>query len=151
MSSLFIGRHSRCDHICYSILATTKGGRRTWSFFVGLLPSAFTLTGYVMIPSMCEQVQSLELEVPKAIVYSVIAAGMTGIIYLIPLLFVMPNVNKLLSIQTGQPIAYISTQAGGFSLMCLIFGVQFFASFYSSAAFNVFTGAATSPWQTRLW
>ncbi|CAF1251021.1 unnamed protein product [Adineta ricciae] len=87
-----------------------------------------------MIPSMCEQVQNPEPEVPKAIVYSVIAAGMIGIIYLIPLLFVMSNVNKLLSIPTGQPIAYIFTQSTG--LLGLIY-------FYSSAAFNAFTGVTT--------
>ena len=143
--------------ISVTLLATAKGGRRSasyvftefdttrsgwppvWSFFVGLLPSAFTLTGYGMIPSMCEQVQNPEREVPKAMVYSVVAAGMTGVIYLIPLLFVMPDVNKLLSIPIGQPIAYIFTQttgsiAGGFGLMCLIFGIQFFAAISSLTA-----------------
>lgn len=46
-----------------------------------------------------------EREVPKAMVLSVAAAGITGIIYLIPILFVLPDVSLLLS--QAQPIGLI--------------------------------------------
>ena len=49
-----------------------------WAFFVGLLQAAYTLTGYGMVASMCEEVQNPHREVPKAIVLSVAAAGITG-------------------------------------------------------------------------
>jgi amino acid transporter len=109
-----------------------SGWPPVWSFFVGLLQSAYTLTGYGMVASMCEEVQNPEKEVPKAMVLSVVAAGITGVVYLIPILFVMPNVDELLSVSTGQPIGYLfmkatGSAAGGFGLLFLLIVIQFFA------------------------
>ncbi|CAF2838973.1 unnamed protein product [Rotaria sp. Silwood2] len=119
--------------------ATRAGWAPGWAFFVGLLQSAYTLTGYGMVAAMCEEVQHPEREVPKAMVFSVVAAGITGVIYLIPILFVMPDVDKLLSISTGQPIGYLFMTAtgsagGGFGLLLLLIGIQFFAAIGSLTA-----------------
>lgn len=37
-------------------------------------------------------------------VLSVAAAGLTGVVYLIPILFVLPKVELLLAVKNGQPI-----------------------------------------------
>lgn len=81
---------------------------------------------------MCEEIQMPEREVPKAMVLSVAAAGITGVIYLIPILFVLPDVSLLLSVANGQPIGLIFKTAtgstgGGFALLFLILGILFFA------------------------
>jgi amino acid transporter len=103
-----------------------------WAFFVGLLQAAYTLTGYGMVAAMCEEVAYPEREVPKAIVLSVAAAGVTGVIYLIPILFVLPDVQILLDVANGQPIGLLfktvtGSAAGGFGLLFLILGILFFA------------------------
>ena len=49
-----------------------------------------------MVAAMCEEVDNPSREVPKAIFLSVAAAGVTGVIYLIPILFVLPDVQLLL-------------------------------------------------------
>jgi amino acid transporter len=92
-----------------------------------------------MVAAMCEEVQNPEREVPKAMVLSVVTAGITGVIYLIPILFVMPDIDKLLVVSTGQPIGYLFMTAtgsagGGFGLLCLIIGIQFFAGIGSLTA-----------------
>jgi amino acid transporter len=84
-----------------------------------------------MVASMCEEVQNPEREVPKAMVLSVAAAGFTGL-YLISILFVLPDVPLLLSVANGQPIRLIfkiatGSAAGGFRLLFLILGILFFA------------------------
>lgn len=112
--------------------ASASGWPWGWSFFVGLLQPAYVLTGYGMVASMCEEVQNPEREVPKAIVLSVAAAGLTGLIYLIPILFVLPDVQTLLDIANGQPIGYIFKTAtgsagGGFGLLFLVLGIWLFA------------------------
>ena len=81
---------------------------------------------------MCEEVKSPEREVPKAMVLSVAAAGLTGLIYLIPILFVLPDVTTLLEVANGQPIGLIfklvtGSPGGGFGLLFLILGIMFFA------------------------
>jgi amino acid transporter len=65
-------------------------------------------------------------------VLSVAAAGVAGIIYLIPILFVLPDVGLLLSIVNGQPIGLIfkiatGSSGGGFGLLFLILGILSFA------------------------
>ncbi|PHH61596.1 hypothetical protein CDD81_8111 [Ophiocordyceps australis] len=112
--------------------ASASGWPSAWSFFVGLLQPAYTLTGYGMVASMCEEVQAPQHQVPKAIVLSVVAAGFTGIIYLVPLLFVLPDVATLLAVANSQPIGLLfhtvtGSAAGGFGLLFLILGILFFA------------------------
>lgn len=112
--------------------ASASGWPWGWSFFVGLLQPAYVLTGYGMVASMCEEVQNPEREVPKAIVLSVVAAGLTGLVFLIPILFVLPDVQTLLDVANGQPIGLIFKTAtgsagGGFGLLFLILGIWLFA------------------------
>jgi len=85
-----------------------------------------------MVAAMCEEVQNPEREVPKAIVLSVVAAGITGILYLVPLLFVLPDIQMLLSVANSQPIGLLfktvtGSAAGGFGLLFLILGILMFA------------------------
>lgn len=85
-----------------------------------------------MVAAMCEEVSNPSREVPKAIVLSVAAAGVTGVIYLIPILFVLPDVKMLLSVANGQPIGLLfktvtGSAGGGFGLLFLILGILFFA------------------------
>ncbi|KAI9048048.1 hypothetical protein LZ554_007845 [Drepanopeziza brunnea f. sp. 'monogermtubi'] len=119
--------------------ASASGWPSGWAWFVGLLQAAYTLTGYGMVASMCEEVQNPGREVPKAMVLSVAAAGLTGIIYLIPILFVLPDVPLLLSVANGQPIGLIfkiatGSAGGGFALLFLILGILFFAGVGSLTA-----------------
>lgn len=132
--------------------ASASGWPSGWSFFVGLLqgeffPScarawycddanihtaAYTLTGYGMVASLNEEVQNPQREVPRAIVLSVVAAGVTGVIYLIPILFVLPDVQMLLNVPNSQPIGLLfktvtGSAAGGFGLLFLILGILMFA------------------------
>lgn len=87
----------------------------------------------------CEEVQNPEREVPKAMVLSVVAAGITGVMYLIPILFVLPDVDALLAVATGQPIGLVfkeatGSAAGGFGLLFLLLGILFFAGVGSLTA-----------------
>lgn len=72
-------------------------------------------------------------------VLSVVAAGITGVVYLIPVLFVLPDIDTLLAVSTGQPIGLVfktatGSSAGGFGLLFLILGILFFAGVGSLTA-----------------
>ncbi|KAI9801889.1 MAG: hypothetical protein M1833_002203 [Piccolia ochrophora] len=112
--------------------ASASGWPPGWAFFVGLLQAAYTLTGYGMVAALCEEVQTPHREVPKAMVLSVAAAAVTGLIYLIPLLFVLRDIQELLDVSNSQPIGLLfkkvtGSAAGGFGLLFLILGILFFA------------------------
>lgn len=123
---------SHCHHPSQSASAHCRVRAPGWSFFVGLLQAAYTLTGYGMVAAMCEEVQNPEREVPKAMVLSVAAASVTGLFFLIPILFVLPDIPTLLGVPSGQPLGLLfktvtGSAAGGFGLLFLILGVMFFA------------------------
>jgi amino acid transporter len=85
-----------------------------------------------MVAAMCEEVQNPHLEVPRAIVLSVVGAGITGVVYLLPILFVLPPVEVLLGVMNGQPIGLLfkivtGSASGGFGLLFLLLGVWMFA------------------------
>ncbi|EPQ30757.1 uncharacterized protein PFL1_01658 [Pseudozyma flocculosa PF-1] len=136
--------------ILVTLLAMAKDGRRDagfvfggwenssgwpdgWAFFVGLLQAAYTLTGYGTVASLSEEVNHPEEQVPRAIVWSVVAASITGFFYLIPILFVLtPDFSELLATAAGQPIPVLfhlatGSAGGGFALTFLILGVFAFA------------------------
>ncbi|KXL41824.1 hypothetical protein M433DRAFT_153829 [Acidomyces richmondensis BFW] len=112
--------------------ASASGWASGWAFFVGLLQPAYVLTGYGLVAAMCEEVQNPHREVPKAMVLSVAAAGVTGLFYLVPILFVLPDVQYLLGAASSQPIGLVFKAAtgstgGGFGLLFLILGILMFA------------------------
>lgn len=112
--------------------ASASGWPNGWAFFVGLLQAAYTLTGYGMVAAMCEEVQNPEREVPRGMVLSVAAAGLTGVVYLLPILFVLPNVDVLLAVPSGMPIGTLfmlvtGSPSGGFGLLFLLLGILLFA------------------------
>ncbi|BEJ15277.1 hypothetical protein CspHIS471_0410440 [Cutaneotrichosporon sp. HIS471] len=121
--------------------SSLSGWPQAWSFFVGLLQAAYTLTGYGMVAALCEEVHSPQKEVPKAMVYSVIAAGITGIVYLLPIIFVLPvdKIEYLLAVPSLQPMPELykivtRSSAGAMCLLTLILGIWFFATVGSLTA-----------------
>lgn len=132
---LVLAPHRRSGEFVFAHFnASASGWPDGWAFFVGLLQAAYTLTGYGLVAAMCEEVQRPEREVPKAMVLSVAAAGLTGIVYLIPLMFVLPDIDMLLKVADagGQPIGLLfktvtGSAAGGFGMLFLIIGIMFFA------------------------
>lgn len=121
--------------------ATASGWTPGWAFFVGLLQAAYTLTGYGMVASMCEEVQNPQHEVPKGMILSVVAAAITGVIYLLPVLFTLPidKIQYLLDAPDSMPIGLFfklvtGSSAGGFGLLFLLLGILFTAGVGSTTA-----------------
>lgn len=105
---------------------------RSAAFFVGLLQAAYTLTGYGTIAQCCEESRDPAREVPRAMVGSVLAASLSGLLYLVPILFVLPDITTLLGATSGQPITLLfhlvtGSTGGAFGMLFLIFGIYFFA------------------------
>ncbi|AOA61969.1 Putative polyamine transporter [Komagataella phaffii CBS 7435] len=82
------------------VLSNFDASRSGWppviAFFVGLQPAAFTLQGFGMIPAMTDEVKKPEKNIPKGMVLAVLVAGITGVIFIIPILTILPELNLLL-------------------------------------------------------
>ncbi|KAJ3528309.1 hypothetical protein NM208_g10259 [Fusarium decemcellulare] len=120
-----------------TILAIAKNGRRDarwvfthfeansgwpdgWSFCVGLLHAAYATSSTGMIISMCEEVRKPEVQVPKAMVATILINLFAGLLFLIPLVFVSPDMQDMLAM--AQPVPYIvksavGSEGGSFALL----------------------------------
>ncbi|KAJ6261346.1 hypothetical protein Dda_4016 [Drechslerella dactyloides] len=112
------------------VLAIAKNGRRDaefvftnftpqsgwvpgWSFMIGLLHAGYATSSTGMIISMCEEVRHPSTQVPKAMVGTILLNTICGLIFLIPLVFVIPDLAELAALASGQPLPTIIKSAVG--------------------------------------
>jgi amino acid transporter len=114
--------------IAATVLAIAKNGRRDaafvfthfeagsgwtpgWSFMVGLLHAAYATSSTGMIISMCEEVRQPATQVPKAMVLTILINTFAGLLFMIPLMFVLPELSEVA--QLAQPVPAIIKSAVG--------------------------------------
>ncbi|KAG9234910.1 amino acid/polyamine transporter I [Amylocarpus encephaloides] len=100
----------------------TSGWPAGWSFCVGLLQAAYATSSTGMIISMCEETQNPSVQVPKAMVGTIILNTICGLLFMIPLLFVLPNLADMVALASGQPVppiiaSAVGSQGGAFALL----------------------------------
>src|SRR4051812_12406542 len=64
---------------------------------------------------MCEEVEQPATQVPKAMVGTIILNTFAGLLFLIPLVFVLPNQAELVALVSAQPVPVIIKSAVGSS------------------------------------
>ncbi|TFY77230.1 hypothetical protein EWM64_g6782 [Hericium alpestre] len=106
---------------------------------------AYTYSAIGMIASMAEEVHNPAVELPKAIAWSVPVGAVSGLVFLLPIVFTLPDVATLLSVQSGQPIGVMFTlimgsRGGGFGMWFIIFGIGMFC------AVSISTAASRATW-----
>ncbi|KAK6454576.1 putative amino-acid permease [Scheffersomyces xylosifermentans] len=82
------------------ILTNFDNSRSGWpdalAFMVGLQSSSFTLTGYGMLFSMTDEVKNPERNMAKGAVSAISISTVTGLIFIIPILTILPELSLLL-------------------------------------------------------
>ncbi|ODV83717.1 hypothetical protein CANARDRAFT_9281 [[Candida] arabinofermentans NRRL YB-2248] len=83
------------------ILTNFDASRSGWpdalAFIIGGIQFAsLTFNGYGMIVSMSEEVKEPEKTIPKGLIMSVLISALTGLIFIIPILSILPDLNSLL-------------------------------------------------------
>jgi amino acid transporter len=90
-----------------------------WSFFIGLLQAAYATSATGMIISLCEEVREPAVMVPKAMVGTIVINFVAGLLFLIPVCFVMPELSLLINSSQPTPVIFkhaIGNSAGAFCL-----------------------------------
>ncbi|KAF5592657.1 amino acid transporter [Fusarium subglutinans] len=104
-----------------------------FSFFIGLLPPAYTFSAIGMITSMAEECRHSEKQVPQALMPVIPIGGVASLFFLLPICFALPPVEGILAAPYGQALPYIlhtvmGTRAGAVIIMAFVFGVTLFCS-----------------------
>ncbi|KAI0471709.1 amino acid/polyamine transporter I [Xylariaceae sp. FL0804] len=103
------GRHDA--HFVFTHFEVNSGWTPGWSFMVGLLQAAYATSSTGMIISMCEEVRAPATQVPKAMVLTIVINTFAGLLFMIPLLFVLPDIQGVVLL--AQPVPTIIKDAVG--------------------------------------
>ncbi|GKT56046.1 LOW QUALITY PROTEIN: amino acid permease [Colletotrichum tofieldiae] len=114
------GRHDAA--YVFTHFEANSGWTDGWSFMVGLLHAGYATSSTGMVISMCEEVKKPATQVPKALVLTVCLNTLAGLLFLIPLVFVLPDITYLINLANGQPVPAIikdamGTSGGAFGLL----------------------------------
>ncbi|KAK6203174.1 amino acid permease-domain-containing protein [Scheffersomyces amazonensis] len=120
------------------ILTSFDNSRSGWpdplAFMVGLQASSFTLTGYGMLFSMTDEVKNPERNMAKGAISAILISTVTGLIFIIPLLTILPELSLLLDktpeIMPIDLVFKLSTESYivSFLLVLLLTGTVIFQS-----------------------
>lgn len=104
-----------------------------FTFFIGLLPAAYTFSAIGMISSMAEETDSPTTKVPWAISLCVPVGGFFGLFFILPICFTLPPMEEIVAAPYLQALPYIFTRVmgtpgGGLGLIFLVMVITVFCS-----------------------
>ncbi|CAR29860.1 ZYRO0G18700p [Zygosaccharomyces rouxii] len=129
------------------------------SFIIGFQQSNFTLQGFSMLPALADEVKVPEKDIPRGMSSAVLISTVIGIIFLFPIMVILPDSRDLFSNQKVLPIVNIfkkstDSQFVSIFLVLLILGNLFFSGIgsitTSSRAVYSFSRDHAIPYY-RLW
>ncbi|RMZ91636.1 hypothetical protein DV736_g1133, partial [Chaetothyriales sp. CBS 134916] len=143
-----VGRHSASYALSHYDKSFSGWGNFT--FFIGLLPAAYTFAAIGMITSMAEEVADPAKEVPTALSLVVPISGIAGLFFILPICFTMPALADVLNAPAAQALPYIfhvvmGSPGGGLALMFFVLGVAIFC------CISITTAASRTTWAFALY
>ncbi|KIY01372.1 uncharacterized protein Z520_02924 [Fonsecaea multimorphosa CBS 102226] len=126
-----VGRHSAGYALGHYDKSFSGWGGFT--FFIGLLPAAYTFSAIGMISAMAEECSNPTVKVPTAISLCVPVGGFAGLFFILPICFTLPPLEDVVSAPYGQALPYIfhtvmGTPGGGLGLIFLVLMITLFCS-----------------------
>ncbi|ETI21205.1 hypothetical protein G647_07549 [Cladophialophora carrionii CBS 160.54] len=126
-----VGRHSASYALGHYDKSFSGWGGFT--FFIGLLPAAYTFSAIGMISAMAEECANPTVKVPTAISLCVPVGGTAGLFFILPICFTLPPLEDVIAAPYGQALPYIfrtvmGTPGGGLGLMFLVLMITMFCS-----------------------
>ncbi|KAJ6780810.1 hypothetical protein PWT90_04576 [Aphanocladium album] len=126
------GRHSASFALGHYD-SSFSGWGSGFTFFIGLLPPAYTFCAIGMVTSMAEECEAPEVQVPRAMTLCMPLGGVAALLFVLPLCFTLPPQADLLAAPYGQALPYVllrvlGSRAGAAAVMALVLGVALFCS-----------------------
>jgi amino acid transporter len=97
----------------FSNFSASSGWVDGWSFCIGLLHAAYATSATGMILPMFEEVKEPATQVPVAMVGALVMNFICGLVFLVPLVFVLPDIATILASPYAQPLPVILQSAIG--------------------------------------
>ncbi|ORY22191.1 amino acid/polyamine transporter I [Naematelia encephala] len=117
-----------------------SGWNAGWTFFLGILPPAFSIASIGMTTGMAEEILQPEKNLPRAMIWTLPISLVLEWMFYLPLVFTMPDPEKLLNAPNGNILPYmlkliIGDDSGAiFIMVCILITVYFCAVAGNQAA-----------------
>ncbi|CAK3769401.1 amino acid transporter [Lecanosticta acicola] len=124
---------------------TSFSGWGGFTFFIGLLPAAYTFSALGMISSMAEECAEPATKVPTAISLCIPVGGLAGFFFILPICVTMPPLADVINAPAAQALPYIfarvmGSPGGGLALIFFVLIVTVFCSI------SITTAASRCTW-----
>ncbi|KAI1112651.1 choline transport protein [Nemania sp. NC0429] len=100
-------------HFVFADFQNETGWSDGLAWILGLLQSALSLIGFDAALHMTEEMPSPAIDAPNAIIYAVAVGGVTGVVFILVILFCITDPETVLSTATNMPITELIFQATG--------------------------------------
>ncbi|SCU96100.1 LAFA_0G04258g1_1 [Lachancea sp. 'fantastica'] len=102
------------------------------SFMIGFQQSNFTLQGFSMLPALADEVKTPERDIPRGMSTSVLISTFVGIVFLLPIMVILPDLQTIFHDSSILPIVLIFTSSThsmfvSIFLVIMILGNLFFS------------------------
>lgn len=126
------GRHSASTGLV-GYNPSYSGWEPHFTFFIGLLPAAYTFSAIGMVTSMAEECTNPETQIPTAMSLVPVVGGAAALLFILPICFTLPPLAAIIQAPYGQALPFILPQITGSStaslvLMVLVLTVALFCS-----------------------
>jgi choline transport protein len=118
------------------------------SFCIGFLTPAFALAGVDSVVHMSEETHRASVNIPRAMIWSVVINGIAGFGYILTVLYAITDINEVLTVgsNTGYPILGVFQQAtsnphAATAMLCAVVIVGIMALFGIQASTSRLTWA----------
>ncbi|KAL7782934.1 amino acid/polyamine transporter I [Trichoderma ceciliae] len=81
------------------------------AWILGLLQSALSLIAFNVVLHMTEEMPNPSRDAPRAMMYFIVIGGLTGLVFILVILFCLVDRDTILSSRTGMPIVELILQA----------------------------------------
>ncbi|KAL5363100.1 amino acid permease [Aspergillus floccosus] len=125
------GRHAPAYALAH--YDTSLSGWHGFTFFIGLLPPAYTFSALGTISSMAEECPNPSIKVPQAMALSIPVGGIAGLFFVLPICFTLPPLKDILAAPAAQALPYIfhavlASPAAALALTTLVLVLTLFCS-----------------------
>ncbi|KAI0377270.1 amino acid transporter [Hypomontagnella monticulosa] len=100
-------------HFVFAEFENETGWSDGMAWILGLLQSALSLIGFDAALHMTEEMPHPAVDAPRAILYAVIVGGVTGVAFILVILFCITDPETVLGTATNMPIAELILQGTG--------------------------------------
>jgi choline transport protein len=125
----------------FTNFSNTTGWSDGTAWMLGLLQSALSFIGWDAVAHMVEEMPRPTVDAPQAMVAAVVVGGVTGIFFIIVLLFCFVDMDVLLTSPTQSPLTEMIHQATGSRAAATVLSVAVAFCFVNGANGCVSSGS----------